>query len=219
MTSSSVARRLASMRLAGRFGCHLSQALRFALRLRISFTIRASSAATSSSRELRSLNSFPRCSPQCLRPAHRTWARSLRRIFSGGEPLASSVARDVIAAWKVPLVNLYGPTETTIQITSHSLQDTDLHQCGRSDRPSDLEHAGLRFGRRFGACTCWCERGALHCGFWSGAGLCGSCGADGGAVCCGPVWCCGEPDVPHRGPWRAGAATGCWSSWGVRMRR
>ena len=27
-----------------------------------------------------------------------------------------------------------------------------------SDRPSDLEHAGLRFGRRFGACTCWCER-------------------------------------------------------------
>ena len=27
-----------------------------------------------------------------------------------------------------------------------------------SDRPSDLEHAGLRFGRRFGACSCWCER-------------------------------------------------------------
>ena len=44
--------------------------------------------------------------------------RSLRRVFSGGEPLASSIARDVIAAWTVPLVNLYGPTETTIHITS-----------------------------------------------------------------------------------------------------
>src|SRR6476661_3126210 len=52
--------------------------------------------------------------------------RSLRRVFSGGEPLASSIARDVIAAWNVPLVNLYGPTETTIQITSHSVNDTDL---------------------------------------------------------------------------------------------
>ena len=31
-------------------------------------------------------------------------------------------------------------------------------------------------------------------------GLCWPCGSDGGAVCCGPVWCCGEPDVPHRGP-------------------
>ena len=54
--------------------------------------------------------------------------RGLRRIFSGGESLASSVARDVISTWKVPLVNLYGPTETTIQITSHAVQDKDLHQ-------------------------------------------------------------------------------------------
>ena len=45
----------------------------------------------------------------------------LRRIFSGGEPLASGLARDVTAACNVPLVNLYGPTETTIQITSWSL--------------------------------------------------------------------------------------------------
>src|SRR5262249_588836 len=27
-----------------------------------------------------------------------------------------------------------------------------------------------------------------------------ACGTDGGAVCCGPVWRCGEPDVPDRGP-------------------
>ena len=62
--------------------------------------------------------------------------RSLRRVFSGGEPLASSIARDVIAAWKVPLVNLYGPTETTIQITSHSVNDTDLsHSAAPIGRP------------------------------------------------------------------------------------
>jgi len=51
---------------------------------------------------------------------------SLRRIFSGGEPLAAGLARDVIAARHVPLVNLYGPTETTIQVTSWSARDADL---------------------------------------------------------------------------------------------
>src|SRR4029077_17694195 len=62
--------------------------------------------------------------------------RSLRRVFSGGEPLASSIARDVIAAWNVPLFNLYGPTETTIQITSHSVNDTDLsHSAAPIGRP------------------------------------------------------------------------------------
>ena len=83
------------------------------------------------------------------------------------------------------------------------LRDHERGAGGRdrsSDRPSDLEHAGLRSGRWSGACSCWGERGALHCGCGACAGLCGACGADGGAVCCGPVWCGGEPDVPHRGP-------------------
>ena len=52
---------------------------------------------------------------------------SLRRIFSGGEPLAAGVARDVISARNVPVINLYGPTETTIQVTSWSLRETDLN--------------------------------------------------------------------------------------------
>ncbi len=51
---------------------------------------------------------------------------NLRRVFSGGEPLASTLTRDVISAWKVPVVNLYGPTETTIQVTSWSLHNADL---------------------------------------------------------------------------------------------
>src|SRR5262249_75696 len=51
---------------------------------------------------------------------------SVRRIFSGGEPLTSGIAGEAIAAWKAPFVNLYGPTETTIQVTSQLLQDADL---------------------------------------------------------------------------------------------
>ena len=48
---------------------------------------------------------------------------------------------------------------------------------------------------------CGEARGELYiAGAGLARGLCGACGADGGAVCCGPVWCCGEPDVPHRGP-------------------
>ncbi|MFE3554062.1 amino acid adenylation domain-containing protein [Streptomyces sp. NPDC059193] len=43
--------------------------------------------------------------------------RALRRLFVGGEPLPKSVADAVRSAWDVPLVNKYGPTEATIQIT------------------------------------------------------------------------------------------------------
>lgn len=43
--------------------------------------------------------------------------RALRRVFVGGEPLPKSLADDVCRAWGVPLVNKYGPTEATIQIT------------------------------------------------------------------------------------------------------
>ncbi|ORT57421.1 non-ribosomal peptide synthetase [Streptomyces sp. CB03238] len=42
---------------------------------------------------------------------------ALRRIFVGGEPLPKSLADEVRSAWDVPLVNKYGPTEATIQIT------------------------------------------------------------------------------------------------------
>jgi nonribosomal peptide synthetase DhbF len=43
---------------------------------------------------------------------------SLKHVFAGGEALTASLAREVTSAWNVRLVNLYGPTETTIQVTS-----------------------------------------------------------------------------------------------------
>ncbi|MFD9906701.1 amino acid adenylation domain-containing protein [Streptomyces sp. NPDC059063] len=42
---------------------------------------------------------------------------SLRRVFAGGEPLRSSLAASAVDVWGVQPVNLYGPTETTIQVT------------------------------------------------------------------------------------------------------
>src|SRR5712691_3290039 len=70
---------------------------------------------------------------------------------------------------------------------------------GCADWSSDLEHADLRIGWMFAACACGGSWGALHLGSRAGAGLSWSCGADGGAVCCGRAWAGGEPDVPQRG--------------------
>src|SRR5207248_8679181 len=50
----------------------------------------------------------------------------LRCIFSGGERLASDLVRNIVADRNVPLVNPYGPTETTIQVTSWPVRDAGL---------------------------------------------------------------------------------------------
>ncbi|MGW0885870.1 amino acid adenylation domain-containing protein [Streptomyces sp. NPDC002671] len=42
---------------------------------------------------------------------------AVQRVFAGGEPLPSSLAAAAVKAWGVQPVNLYGPTETTIQVT------------------------------------------------------------------------------------------------------
>ncbi|WP_084713166.1 non-ribosomal peptide synthetase family protein [Streptacidiphilus rugosus] len=52
---------------------------------------------------------------------------SLRRVFSGGEALTHSLARDFFREMPgVSLVNLYGPTETTINATAHQVDPEDL---------------------------------------------------------------------------------------------
>ncbi|MFJ3793054.1 amino acid adenylation domain-containing protein [Kitasatospora sp. NPDC090091] len=52
---------------------------------------------------------------------------SLRRVYSGGEPLSRRLARSVLAALpQASLVNLYGPTECTINATAHLVDPDEL---------------------------------------------------------------------------------------------
>ena len=59
----------------------------------------------------------------------------LKHVFVGGEALASNLAREVTSGWNVRLVNLYGPTETTIQVTSWSWQHDGDGQFAPIGRP------------------------------------------------------------------------------------
>ena len=52
--------------------------------------------------------------------------QSLRMVFAGGEALTRDLAQKIVSEWGLPIVNLYGPTETTIQVT---------HYCCRSEVP------------------------------------------------------------------------------------
>ena len=45
-------------------------------------------------------------------------ARSLRRLFCGGEELPAELRERVLESYEGELCNLYGPTETTIEVTS-----------------------------------------------------------------------------------------------------
>jgi glyine---[glycyl-carrier protein] ligase len=69
---------------------------------------------------------------ELIGPADR---HCLRQVFAGGEALASSLARTVTSAWNVRLVNLYGPTETTIQMTSGPWQHDGDCQFAPIGRP------------------------------------------------------------------------------------
>ena len=121
-------------------------------------------------------------------------------IVVGGE----SVTGAHLAPWRrhVPQTQIiihYGPTETTCGSTTYELQSTD---------PDD---GVMPIGRPIWNTRVYVLDGGLEpvpagvsgelyiAGVWPCAGLCGALGPDGGAVCCGPVRCGGEPDVPHRG--------------------
>ncbi|MFE3320800.1 amino acid adenylation domain-containing protein [Nocardia sp. NPDC059195] len=51
---------------------------------------------------------------------------SLRRVFAGGEALPAALAQQVRALMGAKVVNLYGPTETAVQVSSHVVTDDDL---------------------------------------------------------------------------------------------
>ncbi|WP_374985125.1 amino acid adenylation domain-containing protein [Streptomyces fradiae] len=64
---------------------------------------------------------------------------SLRRIFSGGEALTWSLVKDLHAELPdVSVVNLYGPTETTINASSHWIDPDDL-----ADDPAGIVPVGV----------------------------------------------------------------------------
>ncbi|MGY2288246.1 amino acid adenylation domain-containing protein [Pseudomonas sp. SDO528_S397] len=50
---------------------------------------------------------------------------ALRQVFLGGEPLPMRLAKQMHERYGIHLVNLYGPTETTIQTSSHTWQVSD----------------------------------------------------------------------------------------------
>ncbi|WP_143642121.1 non-ribosomal peptide synthetase, partial [Streptomyces viridochromogenes] len=57
----------------------------------------------------------------------------LRRLFVGGEPLPAALAELAQETWHVPCVNLYGPTESTVQVTHHEARIGTLGADGRGD--------------------------------------------------------------------------------------
>ncbi|HEY0513939.1 MAG TPA: non-ribosomal peptide synthase/polyketide synthase, partial [Thermoanaerobaculia bacterium] len=60
---------------------------------------------------------------------------SLRRVFCGGEELTADIQRDVFAALDAELVNLYGPTETTIEICSWRCRREEVMRPALLGRP------------------------------------------------------------------------------------
>ncbi|WP_281247784.1 amino acid adenylation domain-containing protein [Streptomyces colonosanans] len=66
-----------------------------------------------------------------------TTQTSLRRLFVGGEPLPAALAELARDTWGVPCVNLYGPTESTVQVTHHQVRDdrTGTDACVPVGRP------------------------------------------------------------------------------------
>ena len=74
--------------------------------------------------------------------------RPLRTLVVAGEACSAAPGRALVAGRR--MINAYGPTETTVCATmSEALAGS---RCP-SDRPTDMEHAGLCFGRGAGACA------------------------------------------------------------------
>ncbi|MFF9349253.1 amino acid adenylation domain-containing protein [Streptomyces sp. NPDC014734] len=64
----------------------------------------------------------------------------LRRLFVGGEPLPAALAELARETWHVPCVNLYGPTESTVQVTHHEARIAALGADGRGEAYLPVGH-------------------------------------------------------------------------------
>ena len=125
----------------------------------------------------------------------------VRQLLAGGDVLSVPHVRRFVAAQNDGrLINGYGPTEGTTFSTCFSVTARATF------------HDSVPIGQPISNTRVYVLDGGLEpvpagvsgelyiAGSGLARGLCGAIGSDGGAVCCGPVWCCGEPDVPHRGP-------------------
>ena len=104
--------------------------------------------------------------------------------------------------------NLYGPTETTIWSAAMTLEVRARWRAmrgdasrGAADWSSDLEHAGLCFGRRSWSLLPAGLRGSFTLrGLGVARGYLGRFGLTAERFVADPYGAGGEPDVPHRGP-------------------
>ena len=124
----------------------------------------------------------------------------VRQLLAGGDVLSVPHVRKFVAAQNGGrLINGYGPTEgTTFSACFPVTGRTNFHDSVPIGQPISNTRVYVLDGGLEPVPAG--VSGELYiAGVWPCAGLCGAIGPDGGAVCCGPVRCGGEPDVPHRG--------------------
>ncbi|WP_338674450.1 amino acid adenylation domain-containing protein [Streptomyces sp. SCSIO 30461] len=77
--------------------------------------------------------------------ADPSWSASLRRVFSSGEALPRAAAHRWQALTGVPLHNLYGPTETAVDVTHHPFEPSvDGMGCSSVPIGRPVWNTGLR---------------------------------------------------------------------------
>ncbi len=136
------------------------------------------------------------CAAECVTEDQ---AAVLRRRSPAGEPRAKRRSRRSARRWSISTVRPKPPSRSRPGRSPIATICRTIAAIG-ADRPADLEHAGLRAGRRLAAGAGRVLRASCTWRARAGAGLSRTCGADGGAVRGRSVRTGGRPDVPHRRP-------------------
>lgn len=73
---------------------------------------------------------------------------TLKAVMSGGEPLPTDLAHRVIAQAGIDLYNVYGPTEATVDVTSHLVTGAEVGTYVPIGKPVDNVQLALTCGER-----------------------------------------------------------------------